>query len=635
MVLMTIAILSRCWNAPFLYFDDKQHVLPAVQRSIGEYFTLRYETFFPVTLLSYRADYVVFGPSASEAELCFDGAGMTTPQSLRWANGLRAMNGVYHVLAGFLLWLALSRLGLPRGLAAFVALVWTGHPMACESVCWIAERKNVLSAVFCFGALLAWASEEKFVWRWPLIWTLYALALMSKPSALGFLPVLFALEFIGFHGPFDPRQSGAWLRSGMRLIIPTLLSVGAIVAGFYGHTLELVDPPGGSIGTALLTDFEIVARYISHVFYPADLSFFYGVIPIVSLSDPRLWGYGLFILLFFAFLIWAAGRELRIPALFGMFWFLGALGPNSNIVALAFWMQDRYAYLATAGLVLCAGSAGLGLMRRFPSTAPWIQRAACGFVALLVLAAVDRAVSFSDENQLLLEAARRQPSSAKANLLAAAVYIERFNMHSPKGSQPDSALARENGIAAVKHCASAARCPDLTNFKDPLTVRSGMAEILLSMNELPAARAALGPLPPPDMQLLNDKTKDGRTIKYARGVKWRGYTSSRLAAAFALRSEISLRESYSDQLEVAPQMALCQQAMNDVISAQRTDRREGQEEVLNARIWLRASELKMALGKPDEARVAFDKAIAILKKVPASCPLYKNAQHILSVAKRP
>ncbi|MGD0092059.1 MAG: hypothetical protein ABSE73_19270 [Planctomycetota bacterium] len=656
LLVLTGLMVYKCRSTPFYEYDDKQHVLPAVERDCADYFRLRFETFFPVTQLSYRLDYLLFGPQPAEAEQCFTfkaggdaGAptGATSGPALKWAAGIRLMSGLYHFLAGVLLWLALTRLGAPLGLAAFVALVWTGQPMACESVCWIAERKNVLAALFCFGALLAWTAAPQRRWRWPLVWLLYALALLSKPSALGFLPVFFALEFlssgaacqvagairrIALHPPERHALLCArtWVGLAGRLTVPVLLAAGAVWAGYRGHQLELVDPPGGTVWTALLTDTWIVAQYVSHILLPVGLSFFYGVQPIVSLGDARLWCCALVLAAFFAFILWAAGKEQRRLAVLGILWFFCALAPNANLVALAYWMQDRYAYLATAGLALAVAAAGLGLCRRFPRAGPWLQGAACLYTLFLAMLLADRAALFSAEDQLILAAAEAEPLSAKARLVAAELHRQSYERHWRNGPEPNPELARQSAQATVANYLGALECPDLQNFRDRLTLRTALATVLMNIGELARACEALEQLPPQDLPLLPETTPQGDRITYARGAEHRGYTAERLSEAYARRAEINFRASCSPALPPERQSELRRQALEDILEARRTHLRQHWNDVDYAWILLRLSRLEQSGGQPEESRRHYDEAVAILKQVPESSPAFRSAQRILA-----
>src|SRR5262249_32312116 len=63
------------------------------------------------------------------------------------------MNVLLHILATLLLFAALQRATAARWPSAFVAAVFALHPLHVESVAWVAERKDVLSAFFFFLAL--------------------------------------------------------------------------------------------------------------------------------------------------------------------------------------------------------------------------------------------------------------------------------------------------------------------------------------------------------------------------------------------------------------------------------------------------------------------------------------------------
>jgi len=63
------------------------------------------------------------------------------------------LNVLIHAFAAILLFAALRRATRARWPSAFVATVFALHPLHVESVAWISERKDVLSALFGFAAL--------------------------------------------------------------------------------------------------------------------------------------------------------------------------------------------------------------------------------------------------------------------------------------------------------------------------------------------------------------------------------------------------------------------------------------------------------------------------------------------------
>lgn len=108
--------------------------------------------------------------------------------------GYHLVNVLLHGVNAALLWLLLRRLGLP---GAFLAgAIFALHPVQVESVAWVTERKNVLSALFYLLALLAWLRHRgqaarpglKSSWRmYGSSLALFALAMLTDQYAARFL----------------------------------------------------------------------------------------------------------------------------------------------------------------------------------------------------------------------------------------------------------------------------------------------------------------------------------------------------------------------------------------------------------------------------------------------------------------
>ena len=94
--------------------------------------------------------------------------------------GYHAVNIALHLANCLLLWRLLVHLRVPG--AAVVAAVFAAHPVHVESVAWIIERKDMLSALFYLTAVLVWVRfvEQPRAWLYALALVLFTAGLLSK-----------------------------------------------------------------------------------------------------------------------------------------------------------------------------------------------------------------------------------------------------------------------------------------------------------------------------------------------------------------------------------------------------------------------------------------------------------------------
>ncbi len=131
-----------------------------------------------------------------------------------WPGGHHLVNVAIHAATAVLLFLMLLELTGALGRCAFVAAVFAIHPLRAESVAWVAECKDVLSAMFFMLTLRAYVRYARRPQSWPryamvLIW--FALGLMSKPMLVTVPCVLLLLDY---------WPLGRWQRAGQ---LPKLL----------------------------------------------------------------------------------------------------------------------------------------------------------------------------------------------------------------------------------------------------------------------------------------------------------------------------------------------------------------------------------------------------------------------------
>jgi tetratricopeptide (TPR) repeat protein len=266
-----------------------------------------------------------------------------------------------------------------------VAAVFAVHPLHVESVAWIAERKDVLSAVFFMLTLLAYFhyTRAPSVGRYLTVAVVIALGLMSKPMLVTLPCVLLLLDY----WPLE-RIKGQKSQIGRQLLplivekIPliALSAVSSIVTflaqrGAIGWTEQL--PVSTRITNALVA----YVVYIQQMFWPAKLAVFY---PHPENRLP-LWEITLALIVLAG--ITAAAFVLRKKAPYfitGWFWYLGMLVPVIGLVQVG-WQghADRYTYLPQIGLYVAVtwGVADLTRSWRF-------QRVALAGAAVVTLAAL-------------------------------------------------------------------------------------------------------------------------------------------------------------------------------------------------------------------------------------------------------
>src|SRR5262249_2973204 len=94
-----------------------------------------------------------------------------------------ATNVLLHAVNAALLFVALLRLTGAAWRSAFVAALFAWHPLHVQSVAWVAERKDVLSALFWMLTLLAYAEyvRRPTGWRYGLVVAAFVAGLTAKP----------------------------------------------------------------------------------------------------------------------------------------------------------------------------------------------------------------------------------------------------------------------------------------------------------------------------------------------------------------------------------------------------------------------------------------------------------------------
>lgn len=253
------------------------------------------------------------------------------------------VNLVFHLFNTVLLFLILRKMTEKFWESGLVAALFALHPLHVESVAWVSELKDVLSAFLGFLALGAYAAYSKRPsWlRYLLVIFFFVLGLMAKPMLVT-LPFVFLLLD---HWPLHRLNAKAW-REKIPFFIVSAFSAWITAAAQFreggGYTLEILP-----LKIRLMNVLAAYTDYLGKMFWPENLAVFY---PYYGFSISYLQAAGAFLLLLGITLgvLWRRGKT---PYLFtGWFWYLITLVPVIGFVQAGQQsLADRYTYLPLIG----------------------------------------------------------------------------------------------------------------------------------------------------------------------------------------------------------------------------------------------------------------------------------------------
>ncbi|MCI0706999.1 MAG: tetratricopeptide repeat protein [Ignavibacteriae bacterium] len=263
-----------------------------------------------------------------------------------------------HLLNSIVLYLLLRRMTGREGASAFVAFVFALHPLHVESVAWVCERKDLLSALFGFLAVWAYCRyvDAPRMSRYLVVIVSFAIGLMAKSIIVTLPFVLLLLDYwplgrMALFQPVDERKHSLGYLALEKAPL-FVLSVGVSIITY------IVQQGVGAVKESLPMGVRLVNAVVSYLVYlrktvlPTDLAVFY---PLPSSAWPP----GIVLvscILIIAITVLAVVRIKRSPWLaVGWFWFLGTLVPMIGLVQIgAKAYADRYMYFPLVGLAIIA-----------------------------------------------------------------------------------------------------------------------------------------------------------------------------------------------------------------------------------------------------------------------------------------
>jgi tetratricopeptide (TPR) repeat protein len=311
------------------------------------------------------------------------------------AGGYHLTNLILHVISVLLLLGLFHRMTGAIWRSAFIAVIFALHPLHVESVAWIAERKDVLSAFFWMLTLYLYVcyTQKPVIKRYLFVLFSFTCALMSKPMAVTLPFVMLLLDYWplsrlqsrkietmpesvpaaankenkknkskkaelkkNISAPVvkklpEPESAGIIPFWQIREKLPFfVLSAIVVIVTLIGQDAStgIMIPFGSRIANALIT----FVLYMGKTFWPYNMAVFYPFPE--HIAAWQVAGASLLIAVISAAVIKTAKR---LPYLFaGWLWFAITIAPVIGIIqvstAAPYAMADRYHYLPSIGLAI-------------------------------------------------------------------------------------------------------------------------------------------------------------------------------------------------------------------------------------------------------------------------------------------
>ncbi|MGD0280454.1 MAG: hypothetical protein ABSC11_14300, partial [Smithella sp.] len=396
-IVLTIITLAVYWQVnqyAFVNLDDygyvteNNHIQSKITlEGVHWAFTTRYTNLWnPLVWLSFMFDYQLHGLNAG---------------------GYHITNLILHILSALLLFWLFNRMTGAIWKSAFVAAFFALHPLHVESVAWISERKDVLSAFFWMLTLCLYVyyTEKPVIKRYLPVLFSFVLALLSKPMVVTLPVVMILLDYwpLGrlqsrkvttnmtgimpvssdqgkqitkskkghkktksnkeaLKNDMSPANLQIMPETGIAGIIPLwqlwekipflILSAILVVITLYAPNDQETSFKVFSLGSRLANAPVAFVVYLGNTFWPHDLAVFY------PFSDQLpLWQVFRAIIIIIIISAAVIVMAKRLPYLFaGWLWYAITVLPVIGIIQISlttpYAMADRYHYLTSIGLAV-------------------------------------------------------------------------------------------------------------------------------------------------------------------------------------------------------------------------------------------------------------------------------------------
>lgn len=347
---LILLVYGQVRKFEFVNFDDRDALLANTHirdglsvAGMAWAFTSSYAAnWFPITWISHMLDFQLSGADAGLHHLT---------------------NLMIHAISTLLLFALLRRITGRLWESAFVSFVFALHPQHVESVAWVSERKDVLSAFFWF--LTTWLYldyvEKPDARRYLLALGAFCLGLMSKQMLVTLPFTLLLLDYWPLARQKTKRQLlekipfFAVSAGASTIAYQVQQQAGAVLAS---DTLPIAIRAANAVVTYI--------SYLGQFFWPTGLAVFYPY----PASTPN-WQV---VACAIGLLAITALALLRPYLAVGWFWYLGTLVPVIGLVQIGMQAKaDRYTYIPMIGVSIMLAWGVAEIMTRWPKTKSPLQ----------------------------------------------------------------------------------------------------------------------------------------------------------------------------------------------------------------------------------------------------------------------
>ena len=335
LTIITAVVYSGVFKNDFINFDDNVYVTSNthIQQGLSwegvmwAFTTIYGSNWHPLTWISHMLDIQFFGLNPA---------------------GHHLTNLIFHILATLLLFGFLRYATGKVWVSSLVAALFALHPVHVESVAWVAERKDVLSAIFWFLTLWAYVyyTRSPNKRKYALVLILFAFGLLAKPMLVSLPFILLLLDYWPLERMTLNRQAvGLLLLEKIPLLIMavassiiTVIAQQEAISGFNRIDFKI------RLSNAILS----YCIYLWQAFWPTGLAIFY---PYANPHSINVLGCSFLLVVVTVAVLWK-GRQSKF-LITDWFWFIIALIPVIGIVQVGGQAHaDRYTYLPFIGIFI-------------------------------------------------------------------------------------------------------------------------------------------------------------------------------------------------------------------------------------------------------------------------------------------